>query len=157
MHISIIANAFQEDYIVDLLNNLKDKVDKIDFIGSSIYADRKIDPKIKFYDLRGKHDENESRVDKSLRILIYYYHLVIYLYKTKAKIIHIQWLRFHIIEGILLTIYMRAIGKKVVYTVHDILPRSKDNTYNRLVFKIIYKLQNQLIVHTSYIKKKNCN
>jgi len=152
MHICIIANGFQEDYITNLLNNLKSKVDKIDFIGSSIHSDRKIDPQIQFYNLRGNHHDNESFVEKFVRIFKYFYRLLVYLHKTKAKIIHVQWIRFHIIEGIFLTLYMKAIGKKVVYTAHDILPRSKNNTYNRIVFKFLYKIQNLIIVHTSYIR-----
>ncbi len=154
MHVSIIANGFQVDYITDFVNNLKAKVDKVDLIGTSIYSERQIDRKIGFYDLKGMDEANGSVFQKSLRKIQYFLRLVKYLHRTKATIIHVQWIRFYIIEGVLLTLYMRAIGKKVVYTVHDVLPHSEDNFYNRLIFKLIYKIHNQLVVHTSYIKSR---
>lgn len=154
MHIAIIANGFQEDYITNLLNNLYCKVDKIDFIGSSIHEKREINSEVNFYNLREKHDEEATFFSKSIRILKYFYHLLVYLHHTQAKIIHVQWIRFYIIEGIILTLYIRLMGKKAVYTAHDILPRSKDNFYNRLLFKIIYKLQNKIFVHTAYLSTR---
>lgn len=154
MHISIIANGFQEDYITNLLNNLINKVEKIDLIGSSIHADRKLSSKINFYNFRGRHFDKETIFQKYLRITKYFYKLVRYLNKSEAKIIHFQWIRFHIIEGIILMIYIKLIGKIVIYTAHDILPRSRDNAYHRFLFKIIYKYQDTIIVHTSHLKSR---
>ena len=154
MHISIIANGFQEDYMSNLLNNLYCKVDRIDFIVSSIHESRRINAKVNFYNLRKSHDEKASSLDKSIRILKYFYHLLNYINHTEAKIIHVQFIKFAIIEGIILTLYIRLTGKKVVYTAHDILPRSKNNFYNRLVYKIIYKLQNKILVHTEYLSSR---
>lgn len=154
MHVSIIANGFQEDYITDFANNLKLKIDKVDLTGSSIHSDRQLDPSIDFYNLRMKDTETASVFQKSFVKIKYFVRLLRYLHRTRATIIHVQWIRFYIIEGILLTLYLRAIGKKVVYTAHDVLPHSEENAYNRLIFKLIYKAHSGLLVHTSYIKSR---
>jgi hypothetical protein len=154
MHIAIIANGFQEDYMEQLLNHLAGKVELIDFIGSSIHLNRKITDQVRFYNLRGGHEEKVAIYRKIARVLRYHFRLVSYLTFTRARVVHVQWFRFPVIEGILITLYMRMYGKKVIYTAHDVLPHSRDNRYNRMVYRLVYNLQHQIIVHTNYIKKR---
>lgn len=157
MKVVIIANGFQEDYIINLLNSLAGKVDKLEFIGSSIYSPDKINADISFLNLRGEHNEDVSLFKKIRRIIKYYFRLIKFIFKTDAKIIHIQWLRFYITEGILFSLLCRLLRKKVFYTAHDVLPHMKDNKQNRIIFKCIYKIQNYLVVHTDFIKKRLIN
>lgn len=154
MHVTIIANSFQEDYIEHLVNHLVFKVNRVDLIGSSKYESRKINEKVRFYNLRGDDHLNVGFVKKACRTFKYYYKLMGYLNKTNASIIHIQWLRFYLLEGVLLHLYIKLLNKKVIYTVHDVLPRLQETTINRLKFKFIYKMPDRLIAHTPYIKKR---
>ncbi|MFO7657782.1 MAG: glycosyltransferase [Bacteroidales bacterium] len=151
MHIAIVANGFQEDYIVDLLNSIAGKAEKIDFIGSSFYPREKIDTRINILDFRGEHTEDVALWYKINRMLLYYSKLLRYIVGRNATVIHVQWLRFNFLEGVFFTLLARSLGIKVVYTAHDVLPHMKDNIYNRIVFYIIYHLQNQIIVHTEFI------
>ncbi len=154
MHIVIIPNGFQVDYMLNLLYGLSGKVERIDFIGSSIYPESKIDSRIHVYNLRGSHDDHVGILSKINRMVSYYLSLTGYLFKTNAGIVHTQWLRFNFLEGILFTLIIKMLGKKAVYTAHDVLPHSKNNIYNRLLFKIIYKLQDSIIVHSDFIKNR---
>jgi glycosyltransferase involved in cell wall biosynthesis len=157
MHITIIANGFQEDYITNLLNNLADKVERIDFIGSDIHQKRAIDKRIVFYNLRGEHNENVSISAKVIRNIKYYFRLISHLVKSRSSLIHAQYFRQKIIEGIGITLFIRLLGKKAVYTAHDVLPHSRDNTYYRFLYHVIYSLQNLIITHTNYIKNRIIN
>lgn len=152
MHVAIIANSFQEDYIEHLVNHLADKVDRIDLIGSSKYNCRSLNDKVTVYNLRGEDNLSESFFKKITRTISYYFKLIGYLDRSDASVIHIQWLRFYVLEGVFLPLFVRLLGKKVIYTVHDILPRLQESFINKLKFKFIYKCPNQLIVHTNYIK-----
>lgn len=154
MHITIIANSFQEDYIEHLVNSLVYKVDRLDLIGSSKYQNRSINKKVKIYNLRGEDHLNESLLKKIGRNIKYYYKLVGYLNRTEASIIHIQWLRFYMLEGVLLSLYLKILGKKVIYTVHDVLPRLQETWINKLKFKLIYRTPDRLIAHTNFIKSR---
>ena len=49
------------------------------------------------------------------------------------------------------------LGKKAVYTAHDVLPHSHDNAFNRLIYRVIYSLQHVIIAHTSFIKNRIIN
>lgn len=157
MHITIIANGFQEDYITNLLNNLAGKVEKIDFIGSDIHQKRDIDKRIVSYYLRGGHKENVSLVFKVIRNIRYYFKLAVYLLKSRSTLVHVQYFRLKVIEGILFTLFIRMLGKKAVYTAHDVLPHSRDNSLNRLIYRVIYSLQHLIIAHTSFIKNRIIN
>lgn len=152
--VTIIANGFQEDYIINLVNSLAQDNQKVEFIASSIYPKEKIEPEVDFINLRGSHDEDVSAMVKTLRILKYYFKLLRYALKTSNKNFHIQWLRFFYIDGIFIVRLLQMFGKHVIYTAHDPLPHMKETKLNRIIFKRIYKAVNQIIVHTEFIKKR---
>ncbi len=153
MHVTIIANGFQEDYIHDLLNHLVDKVDRVDFIGSPIYDRNKLNSKIAFYDYRADQ-ERKSVLLKPFGIIRYYYKLLAHLSRSDSKIVHIQWLRFEFIEGVLISRIMQLMGKKIIYTAHNVLPHNKDGFLIRKKLGLVYRVQNKILVHTSFIKNQ---
>lgn len=154
MHITIIANCFQEDYIENLVNHLAHKVDRLDLIGSTRYEVRNFNDKVKHFNFRGDDHLRRGALKKVLQTLKYYYKLLYYLNKTDAQVVHVQWIRFHILDGVLLPLYIKLLGKKIIYTIHDLLPRMKDNWINRLKFRLIYNIPDMLIVHTNYIQSR---
>lgn len=155
MRLCVISNGFQEDYMLHFLDSLKGRVERIDFIGSEIYARERIDPSIRFYDLKGGGVEHLSMLNKVRRVFYYYTHLILFFLKNPRKgIIHLQWLRFRYLDGILLPLIYKLLGYKLVYTVHDIVPHDRDTRMNRFLFRMIYKLNWKLICHTEYIRKR---
>jgi glycosyltransferase involved in cell wall biosynthesis len=157
MRLCVIANGFQEDYMLHYLASISGKVQQIDFIGSNIYPKERIDPSINFYDLRGGGIEGLTFTERVKRVSYYYFNLFLFFIKRPHRgIVHTQWLRFKILDGIIFPIICRALGYKTIYTVHDIVPHDKDTVYNRLIFRIIYSLNWKLIVHTEYLKKRLC-
>lgn len=154
MHLAIIANGFQEDYMEQMLNHMAPLADRIDFIGSSIHRDRTVPGNVVFYNLRGGHEEQASIISKITRILRYHLKLAAYLIRSRATVVHAQYVRFPVAEGIFLTLFIRLLGKRAVYTVHDVLPHSRDTRMNRMVYGWIYRLQHQIIAHTNYIRQR---
>jgi glycosyltransferase involved in cell wall biosynthesis len=157
MHVTIIANGFQEDYITNLLNNLAGKIERIDFVGSDMHQIRVLDKRIVFYNLRGDHKENVSLITKVIRNITYYIKLADYLLKSRSTLVHVQYFRLKILEGIAFTLFIRMLGKKAVYTAHDVLPHSRDNAWNRIIYRIIYSLQHLIIAHTHFIRNRIIN
>ncbi|MFC1731939.1 glycosyltransferase family 4 protein [candidate division KSB1 bacterium] len=154
MYICIIANGFQVDYTTNLINSLPRYADKIDFIGSDLFPEDKINSTINFLNLRGDQSEDVSVYKKFIRVIKYYRKLFIYGIKYKPDVIHIQWLRFFVIDGMLFPILFKMFGHKVFYTAHDVLPHDKDNFILRITFKLIYKISNAIVVHTEFIKSR---
>ena len=153
--IIVIANGFQDDYIVNLVWGLSD-ICEVDLIGSSKYSKYKFNSNVRFINLRGDHDSNTSFLNKFIRINKYYLKLIWYLMGTRIKVVHIQWIHFYV-EGIIISLFARSLRKKVVYTVHDVLPHDRNTLINRIIFGLIYRSQNILIAHTRYIKERLIN
>lgn len=152
VNISIIANGFQSHYIIDLCNNLAEKGVFVDLVGSDIYKPFRMHKNINFLNIRGSQDENKNIFDKTVRIVGYYFNLIMYALKTKNCIFHIQWFRFVIIEGIFLNTFFKVLGKKIVYTAHNILPHDEEGLLYKVIFNIVYRIADAIIVHTEKVK-----
>lgn len=153
MHIAIISNSFQEDYESNLLNSLAGRIGRIDFIGSASFDKELFDKRINYYDFRG-HDSGGSFYTKAMKNLRYYGRLLRYIWSTEATLFHFQWLRFPILDGVILPLLIRIRGRKVVYTAHNVLPHNKNNFFQKIQFKLVYKVVNHIVVHTEFIKKR---
>lgn len=157
MKVTVIANGFQEDYTINLINSLVKQNLEIDFIGSNIYPENKIDSGIRFFNVRKIDPGGKKSFRKFFWVLKYFSWLFMYYAKEKKNIVHVQWLRFPIIDGVFFSLSARLFGHKVVYTAHDVLPHDNENYSNRLIFKLIYKTQNFIVVHTEYIRQRIIN
>lgn len=150
----LISNGFQPDYTVNFVNALSRQVDKLVLIGSDIYHQKDFSPDIEYVNLRGNQDENVTFLKKLFRITSYYWKLVFYVLFSKIERVHFMWFRFTLLEGVLITGLFRMVGKKCIYTVHDVIPHDRDTWINRRIFNMVYKVQNGLVVHTEYIKSR---
>lgn len=156
MRITVIANGFQEGYIVDLINGLASSShdSKVTLIGSSFYPLHRINDNIAFKNLRGDHDNKQPFIEKIFRNLRYYKKLLAFITPRNTDMVHVQWLNLTLIDGILIPLFFRIRGIKVCYTAHDVLPHSRDSLLNRLLFYFIYHTHHHLVVHTGFIKSR---
>lgn len=154
MKISIVANGFQEDYTINLINALANQVESVDFIGSNIYDTSLLDERITFHNVRKEDPKEKNPLKKGFWVLRYFLWYMAYLVRKKKHNIHIQWLRFNFMDGVFLPLFARFCGHRVIYTAHDVLPHNIDNRRVRRLFKRIYRSQNKLVVHTNYNRKR---
>lgn len=87
---------------------------------------------------------------KAVEYIINIFTLSLYLFVSRPKVIHLQWLplleAFPIVEQAFLR-GCRRWGIPVVYTVHDILPLDSGNSYTRS-YRWVYHAADALICHT---------
>jgi glycosyltransferase involved in cell wall biosynthesis len=152
LKVSIIANGFQKDYIVNLIAGLSKSTCAIEFTGSSFYDLKKIEGYGKITEIKDERNYNSSLFGKVGNNLKYYKRLITHFIKQKSDIVHVQWLNLIIPDGIIFPLFLKLLGMKTVYTVHDVLPHSRDHLINRLLFWLVYRCHNHLLVHTNYIK-----
>ncbi len=76
--------------------------------------------------------------------------------KNKIKIIHIQ--SVNEIE-LLMILAFKLFSYKIIYTIHNVFPRHAQNftPYQKLLFNLIYKMCNHLIIHTESGKSEICS
>jgi glycosyltransferase involved in cell wall biosynthesis len=110
---------------------------------------------LRFLNLHGSQ-QNASVAIRIRRILVCYAKLIRYAATAKPKIFHILWNnKVHLFDRTLLMLYYKLLGKKIVFTAHNVNAGrrdSKDTLLNRLTLKFQYDLADHIFVHTKKMK-----
>jgi D-inositol-3-phosphate glycosyltransferase len=160
LRVALLTGGDDKSYALGLTSALVAQGVCIDFVGSD-----KVDapelhtpPLINFLNLRGDQRENVSFRRKAMRILAYYGRLVRYAATARPPIFHILWNnKFDFIDRVLLMLYYRVLGKKIVFTAHNVNAAkrdSKDSFLNRQSLRIQYGLSNHIFVHTERMRSE---
>jgi D-inositol-3-phosphate glycosyltransferase len=156
--VSLLTGGSDRPYVFGLTASLIARGVALDLIGSDEldFPEFHSWPGLNFLNLRGSLDPAVSFGSKVLRISMYYARLIRYAATARPRIFHILWNnKFETFDRTLLMLYYRFLGKKIVFTVHNVNERrrdSKDTRFNRLTLGIQYRLANEIFVHTEKMK-----
>lgn len=160
MKISILNGGGQTDYMYGLVSGLSQFDNVLIYVldssaNTSLFSKNR---NVKFVDVIKVLPPKSQLLAKAKNILRFYFKQFYHLTFSKRGIAHFQWLdRFYIPDRILLPIWARIMGHKVVLTVHNVNSKKRDNNdtwLNLVTLKGIYLISNKLIVHTSQSKKE---
>ncbi|MDY0342820.1 MAG: glycosyltransferase family 4 protein [Lentimicrobium sp.] len=160
MKISIFNGVGTLDYLLGLVSGLSQvKEDDIDVLDSferiKVFAPFN---NVNYFPVFSVKYSKSTGIKKAWNILRFYYLQVFYLLSRKPRIIHFQWLERHkIIDRIVIPLIAKVRGHKTVLTVHNVNAGKRDNRntwFNTLTLRLLYKLCNQLIVHTEKSKEE---
>jgi glycosyltransferase involved in cell wall biosynthesis len=158
--IAILTGGGDRPYALGLAATLISLGMAFDFIASDELDDPQLrhSPLVNFLNLRKEMRSDAPAVRKLVRVLAYYWRLVIYAATAKPKLFHILWNnKFAVVDRMLLMLYYRALGKRVVLTVHNVNAGWRDSTdsfLNRLTLRIQYHLCDHLFVHTGQMRRE---
>jgi glycosyltransferase involved in cell wall biosynthesis len=147
-------------YALGLALSLAEAGVQLDFIGSDFLesAELRAHPNIGVLNLRGDVRPDVSALKKLARVLRYYVRLFRYSLRAEAPVFHILWNnRFELFDRTLLMLFYRALGKKIVLTVHNVNIRARDgrdNWLNRATLRFQYHACAHLFVHTEQMKSQ---
>lgn len=156
--ISYLTAGKDRPYVLGLTSALVKKNIEVEFVGNNIMKNEKAlnNPLVRYYNLRGDQSCNASSIAKVIRVASYYYKLLKYALTTKANLFHIQWFnKFILLDRTILNVFYKLIGKKIVYTAHNVNAGWRDGNdsfINRLSLQIMYKLIDHIFVHTEQMK-----
>jgi glycosyltransferase involved in cell wall biosynthesis len=156
--VAILTGGGDRPYALGLAAALIGQGVEFDFIGSDELDDPELHRSrlVHVFNLRKEMRSNVSVVRKVLRVLIYYWRLLIYAATAKPKLFHVLWNnKFAMLDRTLLMLYYRALGKRIALTVHNVNAGwrdSNDTFLNRLTLRIQYHLCDHLFVHTQRMK-----
>ena len=139
-------------YVHSLVQALATIGVRIDLIGDDRYENFDFSPNVEFLNFRGSRDPNSSVIAKFLRVVKYYLRCLTYIWKTDIRVVHVQGFRFYFLEGLILMPVYCALGKKIVYTAHNLQPKGESNPLTYLLFFLIYRVPAQIICHTTTMK-----
>jgi len=157
-HVTVLTGGDDRPYVLGLAEAFTSGGVTLDVIGSDDLSLPELlnNRRINFLNLRGDQHPNTSLARKITRVLTYYARLVIYAAKARSQIFHILWNnKFEFFDRTLLILYYRLLGKKVVFTAHNVNASKRDGSdslLNRFSLQIQYRLVNHILVHTQRMK-----
>ena len=118
-------------------------------------------PAITFRSLYWEPQATSSITAKILRVVKCYVRLIRYAAGAQTKIFHILWNnKVHYFDRTILMLYYKFMGKKVVFTAHNVNAGQRDgrdSLLNRLTLRMQYKLADHIFVHTDKMRDELLN
>lgn len=160
MKVSLLTGGGDKPYALGLLDALISKGITVDFIGNDDMGNAEIvaQKNVIFFNLRGDQNPTAPIIEKIGRVLSYYWRLLKYATTTDSTLFHILWFnKFLLLDRTFLNVYYKLLGKKLVFTAHNIDEKERDggnHILNRLSLKILYTLMDHIFVHTTKMKSQ---
>jgi D-inositol-3-phosphate glycosyltransferase len=160
IQVALLTGGGDHPYVYGLSTALIAKGTALDVIGSDAldFPEFHGKPKVTFRNLRGNQRPDAGFVTKATRVLRYYARLIRYAATAKPTIFHILWNnKFEYFDRTVLMLYYKALGKKIVFTAHNVnagVRDSNDSRLNRLTLRIQYGLADHIFVHTEPMKRE---
>jgi len=160
LHIALLTGGGDKPYALGVAEALTSVGIQVDFIGSDDLSVPELlnNPRVNFLNLRGDQSHDVNWAEKIVRVLRYYVRLTVYAATGKPKLFHILWNnKFQLLDCTLLMLYYRLLGKKVVFTAHNVNAGKRDSNdswLNRALLRIQYNLCDHIFVHTDGMKRE---
>jgi D-inositol-3-phosphate glycosyltransferase len=157
MTAALLTGGFDRPYAYGLAMALVSKGIRLEVIGSDEIESSEMHttPNLSFLNLQGSKRET-SIVRKISRVLLFYARLILYSATARPRIFHILWNnKFQFIDRTLLMLYYKLLGKRVVFTAHNVNAGKRDGSdslLNRLTLTFQYRLADHIFVHTEKMK-----
>jgi D-inositol-3-phosphate glycosyltransferase len=158
LHVSLLTGGGDKPYALGMAEALTSAGITIDFIGSDDLSVPNLldNRRATFLNLRGDQSPKASLWRKTVRVAIYYGRLIRYAAVAKPKIFHILWNnKFQLFDRTLLMLYYKVVGKKIVFTAHNVNAGERDDNdswLNRFSLKVQYRMSDHIFVHTNGMK-----
>jgi D-inositol-3-phosphate glycosyltransferase len=154
---SLLTGGFDKPYVFGLAMALASKGALVDIVGGEDVdcPEMHTTPRLRFLNLRGNKGK-AGFVLKAWRVLLYYARLVRYAAIAQPKVFHILWNnKFEFFDRTLLMLYYKMLGKKIVFTAHNVNAGKRDSNdswLNRATLGVQYRLADHIFVHTEAMK-----
>jgi D-inositol-3-phosphate glycosyltransferase len=158
--VSLLTSGADRPYALGLAAALTAAGLSVDFIGSDDLnlPELRNNRLVNFLNLRGDQNPGANPARKVGRILTYYWRLIRYAATAKPKVFHILWNnKFELFDRTLLMLYYKLLGKKLIFTAHNVNIRKRDCTdtrLNRFSLRVQYQFVDHIFVHTERMKRE---
>lgn len=158
LEVALLTGCQDRPYAFGISTALAAKNIRVDVLGSEEVDSPELHttPNLRFLTVRESQPKRATAVQKASRFLFYYLRLMRYAASTKATIFHILWNnKFEYFDRTLLLLYYKTLGKKIVFTAHNVNQARRDGNdswLNRLTLKAQYRLTDHIFVHTQKMK-----
>ena len=158
IEVALLTGGRDKHYVVGLAEAFTSGGVVFDLIGSDDLSVPELlnNRRINFLNLRRDQRPEARLARKIVRVLSYYWRLIRYAAVAQPQIFHILWNnKFELFDRTLLILYYKLLGKKVVFTAHNVNAGKRDyndSWLNRFSLRIQYRLVDHILVHTNRMK-----
>lgn len=156
--VSILTGGRDRHYALGLASALLGSGRKIEFVGSDDLESLELaqSENANVLNLRGDQSLSAGLPKRILRVLAYYVRLIRYAATTRARVFHVLWNnKFEWFDRTFLTTYYKLLGKKIVFTAHNVNAGTRDGSdswLNRATLRFQYRMCDHIFVHTQKMK-----
>jgi D-inositol-3-phosphate glycosyltransferase len=113
---------------------------------------------LEFHNLVGSQGPDHL-IAQVWRVLRYYARLAVFAARTDARVFHILWFRkFPWLERTIFNLYFKLLGKRLVFTAHNVDDQARDGRgpglVNHLSLSVLYRIVDHVLVHTPRMKRE---
>ena len=156
--VALITGGVDRHYAGALAKAIASSGIAIDVVGSTDMSSCEMCgmSNVRLLPLYGTYRPEQSVLQKLLTYLAVYARLIRYAAASPAPIFHVLWdFKFSYFDRTLLLLYYKLLGKKVLFTAHNVNKAERDGTDtlgNRLTLRMQYRLVDHIFVHTKEMK-----
>jgi glycosyltransferase involved in cell wall biosynthesis len=160
IEVALLTGGSDRPYVIGLSQALTSQGIYLEVIGSDKLdgPEMRNSPRLQFLNLQHFPPRNASFASRALAILGFYFRFLRYVSTAKPGIFHILWNnKLQLFDRTLLMLYFKLLGKKTVFTAHNVNARARDgndSALNRLTLKCQYRLADHIFVHTEKMKSE---
>jgi D-inositol-3-phosphate glycosyltransferase len=160
IEVALLTAGRDRHYALDLTVALAAEGISLDVVGSDEIDSPELhtSDRIHFVNLRTSQRQNTGFASKAWGVLTYYSRLIRYAKDAKPKIFHILWNgKFEYFDRTLLMLYYKLLGKRIVFTAHNVNAGRRDSNdtwLNRVTLTCQYRLVDHIFVHTEKMKNE---
>ncbi|MBX7256427.1 MAG: glycosyltransferase family 4 protein [Candidatus Hydrogenedentes bacterium] len=151
----VLGSGFQAHYVREVADAYARLGLPVEVIGGNMHAHLQFAPGVRFCNLRGNDKLEKSPVSEIKKLANYYVRLMRHVRQSKSSGIYDVSIGRPILRCMLMYSAFRLMGKRIVYTAHNVLPHDRDTRLNRIIFWAIYRIfANAIVVHGQSIKDR---
>lgn len=155
--VTLLTGGTDRHYAFGLAMALISEGLRLEVVGSDLLDSPEMHttPGLHFLNLQGSM-EPANFTSKCARLLKFYGRLVWYARSAQSPVFHILWNnKLEFLDRTLLMLYYKLLGKKIVFTAHNVNAGERDSNnslLNRVSLKSLYRLSDHIFVHTDRMK-----
>lgn len=151
----ILASGFQPDYVREVANAHARLGCDVELIGGDMHAGQRYEDGVTFHNVRGSDRRDRNHFRELIKLARYYARLLAVVAASPSPVMYDISIGRPFLRCALMYPLFRMLGKRIVYTAHNVLPHDGDNLRNRIVYWTIYRtLVDAIVVHGQALKER---
>lgn len=155
----LVSHGFQPSYEKAFANGLARNGLPVSVITSDRSLVSAFEPGVQTIPLRGSQDPRRSRLKKTWRLIAYTLSLYWFLLRHRFRALHVMgvFITGSVALGWLEMLGYRLLSRRLLLTVHNLLPHNRHTRLNRIILQRVYRLPDTLVVHTAKMRDALAN